>query len=161
MRLLMRALCVRCHNPVKGRNDMKIIRYSLSGFKPQYQSYHLEHSVKPHLELNFDISIYPEYLKAFIQENHEKLFNFYSANYHLLKSGIWAFIDGEKRNQSLNHLSRKVPCWEAEIDDDVLVVGCNWDRIYPITASEAKLWGFFIPEPNMKSIRNIQRRKRR
>lgn len=43
---------------MNNNNTTKIIRYSLQGFKPQYQSHYLEY-IKYHL-YNFNINKYPE-----------------------------------------------------------------------------------------------------
>ena len=49
---------------------MKVIRYSIYGFKPQYQAHHMEH-INYHLR-RFDINDYPEHLQSVIQKAHEK-----------------------------------------------------------------------------------------
>lgn len=136
---------------------MKIIRYSKTGFKPQYQSWHLRNHVNYHLN-RFDISQFPDFLQPYILENHEKLVSFYREQQENLQHGVWAFIDGYKNNQSLNHLKECVPCWEAEISDDAIVVGANWDHLMPITDGECKGFGFFIPESQMGTIHNVRRR---
>jgi len=138
---------------------MKIIRYSKYGFNPQYQNYHLKIDAYYHLK-NFEESIIdcPEHLKSFCIEQHKKLLPFYQEHIDELQYGVWAFIDGHKNNQSLNHLKECVPCWEADIADDVYVVGVNWDHIMSITDEECTYFGFFIPKQQMETICNIRKR---
>ena len=40
------------------------------------------------------------------------------------------FIDDHKNNQSLNHLKHRVPCYEAEISDNIMVYDCNLEKIF-------------------------------
>ena len=47
----------------------KIIRYSVQGFKPQYQSEHLK-NINDHLN-DFNINDFPEHLRYIIQKQHE------------------------------------------------------------------------------------------
>jgi len=76
---------------------------------------------------NFNISEYPKHLQYQIQKKHNELVAFYKEHYQDLRKGIWFFLDGYKNNQSLNHLTRKVPCWEAEIEENVTLYDCNWE----------------------------------
>lgn len=46
---------------------MKVIRYSIYRFKPQYQAHHMEH-INYHLR-RFDINDYPEHLQSVIQKS--------------------------------------------------------------------------------------------
>lgn len=136
---------------------MKIIRYSVHGFKPQYQSHHLE-EINYHLN-DFDISEYPEHLQWIIMERHVELVKFYKENYDDLKEGIWVFLDGHKNNLCLNHLKRKVPCFEAEIRDDIMVFDSNLEKIVPITDNSVEAFGCYIPKRLIGEIHNIKRRK--
>ena len=68
-------------------------------------------------------------------------------------------LDGYKNNQSLNYLKEKVPCWEAEIDDDVLVYDCNLEKIVSLNDPIVKFGGCYIPKKLIKNIKNIKRRK--
>ena len=52
----------------------KIIRYSVQGFKPQYQSKHLK-NINYHLN-DFNINDFPENLRYIIQKQHENIFLF-------------------------------------------------------------------------------------
>ena len=103
----------------------RIIRYSIQGFKPQYQYHHLKH-IDYHVN-NFNINDFPEHLRYIIQHNHEDHLQFYKENYKDFQYGIWFFIDGHKNNQALNHLKHKAPCWEAKIENDVLLYNVNWE----------------------------------
>ena len=64
-----------------------------------------------------------------------------------------------KKESILNHLKEKVPCWEAEIDDNVLVYDCNLDKIVSLNDSIVKFGGCYIPKELIKNIKNIKRRK--
>lgn len=134
----------------------KIIRYSISGFKPQLQTVHME-NVNYHL-YNFDINGYPEHLKYQIQINHEKCVNFYKKHLEDFKEGIWFFIDGHKNNQSLNHLKRRVPCWEADVENDVLLYDVNWEKIVSITDPFVECAGCYCPKSQIYKIHNIHKR---
>lgn len=139
------------------KETVKIIRYSTQGFKPQYQSNHLE-NVHYHLH-NFNINDFPEHLQYEIQSLHERHVKFYTEHYEDLREGIWFFLDGHKDNMSLNHLKYRVPCWEAEIETDVLVYDCNWEKIVPLTDSIVECFGCYIPKSQMNKIHNIKKRK--
>jgi hypothetical protein len=138
---------------------MHIIRYSDYGFNTQYQSHHLKR-VKDEM-FHFDISIFPDHLKKVGQEIRNKHLPFYYQNFHLFKRGVWAFIDGHKNNQSLNHLRHIVPCWEADIDDNTVVIDVNWERLISIMDQECRIFGFYIPEQSMSSLKNVKRRIKR
>ena len=134
---------------------MKIIRYSIDGFKPQYQSKHLSDI---DLELNeswFEhnfMNCCPEHLKHICLERHNRIVPFLKEHYNDFKYGIWAFIDGYKNSQSLNHLKRKVPCWKAEISDNTIVYDVNWEKQMLITDIECTYFGFYIPTNQLKTL---------
>lgn len=67
----------------------KIIRYSVNGFRPQYQSHHLK-NIHYHM-YNFNIADYPEHLRYIIMELHIKHLSFYREHYKDFKEGIWFF----------------------------------------------------------------------
>lgn len=91
---------------------------------------------------------------------HEKHVEFYSQHLNDLKCGIWCFIDGHKDNLSLNHLKRKVPCWEAELPDDTECYDCNWEKLVTITDPIVLCGGCYIPKRELYKLNNIKRRKR-
>lgn len=103
---------------------MKIIRYSVAAFEPQEQTHHAKY-IQYHLSDEFHIEDYPEFLRYEIQRIHEQKVVFYKDHLEDFKRGIWCFVDGYKSNQSLNHLKRKVPCWEAEVPDNIECYDCN------------------------------------
>ena len=131
---------------------MKIIRYSLTGFKPQYQSEHLQ-NVHLYLADNFSLKGIPVHLHNAILEQHKILKPFYQENYADFEYGIWAFIKGYKCNQCLNHLKKRVPCWEADIDDNTIVYHANWDRKMLITDDLCKVFGFYIPANQLRTLK--------
>lgn len=138
----------------KGVNTMKkFIRYSIYGFKPQYQSHHLE-QVKYHLN-DFNITKYPKHLQYAIQEQHDRLLPFYQEHYDDFENGIWFFLEGYKSNFDLNHLRRKVPCWKAEIEDDAIVYDPNWEKILTLDDSEIKIRGCYLPKRELYKIHHI------
>lgn len=133
----------------------RIIRYSLYGFNPQYQSHHLKHI---NYDLyNFNIKDFPEHLQYVIQERHNRLLPFYQEHYEDFKEGIWFFLEGHKNNQALNHLKRKVPCWKAEIEDDAIIYDVNWESIVTLDNSIVEMFGCYIPKREMYKIHNIQK----
>lgn len=135
----------------------KIIRYSIHAFKPQYQSHHLK-DINYHLN-DFNITEFPKHLQYVIQQRHDKFLPFYKEHYEDFKEGIWFFLDGYKNNQSLNHLKHKVPCWEAEIEDDVIIYDCNWEEIITLDDDMAKYGGCYLPKREICKIHNIKRRR--
>ena len=139
-------------------NTIKIIRYSTTGFKPQKQTHHLK-DVNYHM-YDFNINDYPEYARYNISQIHEKTLAFYKEHLTDLKEGIWFFINGHKNNQSLNHLTRKVPCWEAEIESDAYVYDVNWKYITDLSDPFVKLAGCYLPKSQMSKIHNIKKKKR-
>lgn len=82
-----------------------IIRYSINGFKPQYQSCHLNDIY--YNIYNFNIDDFPEYLQYAIQERHDRMLPFYKEHYKDFQYGVWFFLQGHKNNQALNHLKKK------------------------------------------------------
>jgi len=138
---------------------MKIIRYSATAFTPQEQTHHAKH-IQYHLSDEFKIEDYPEFMRWQIQKIHEQKVAFYTKHLADLKCGIWCFVEGHKSNQSLNHLKQKVPCWEAEVPDDIECYDCNWEKMTTIS-DPCVLWGgCYIPQREMWKIKKIKRRKR-
>ena len=137
---------------------MKVIRYSIHGFKPQEQTHHME-NINYHLN-DFNISDYPEFLQWNIQKIHERYVYFYTKHLEDLKSGIWCFIDGYKNNQSLNHLKRKVPCWEAELPDDTECYDFNLEKKIMLSDPLVLYGGCYIPERELHKLRNVRRRRK-
>lgn len=137
---------------------MKIVRYSNSGFEPQYQSYHIKNHIEYHLNNFPSLFVFPEHLRGTILQQHNRCMEFYKSNRQRLERGVWAFVDGYKNNQSLNHLKNRVACFEADVPDDMIVFGANLDRMFPITDSESLAFGFFIPESELSKIKNIRKR---
>jgi len=138
---------------------MKIIRYSVAAFKSQEQTHHAKH-IRYHLSGEFNIEDYPEFLRYEIQRIHEKKASFYKQHLEDFKRGIWCFVDGYKSNQALNHLKKKVPCWEAEISDDIECYDCNWEKLITIYDPAVQWGGCYIPEREMWKIRNVRRRRK-
>lgn len=137
---------------------MKIIRYSVAAFKPQEQTHHAKH-IQYHLAGEFNLEDYPEFLRYEIRRIHEQKAVFYKQHLEDFNRGIWYFVDGYKSNQTLNHLKKKVPCWEAEVTDDIECYDCNCEKITTISDS-AVLWGgCYIPEREMWKIINVRGRK--
>lgn len=135
---------------------MKIIRYSSKGFKSQKQTHHIQcFEYWAHCSLDE----FPEHLKVVLKEAKEKKVAFYKEHFDDLQEGLWFFIDGYKNRQSLNHLKKPVPCWEAEIDDGIMVYDCNLENIVPLTDSIVQFGGCYIPKRLVSKIHNIRRRK--
>ena len=137
---------------------MKVIRYSLNGFEPQNQTHHMNVYVLYHLN-EFDVNQFPKHLQWEIDKIHKSRVALYEANYHDFERGIWVFIDGHKNNQSLNHLKRKVPCFEADLPDDIEVYDVNWSKSMKLCDPECKIFGCYVPERSLAKIKNIKRRK--
>lgn len=138
---------------------MKIIRYSVAAFDPQEQTHHAKH-IQYHLSGEFNLEDYPEFMRYEIQRIHEQKAVFYKEHWEDFKCGIWCFVDGHKSNQALNHLKKKVPCWEADVPDDIECYDCNWEKLTNIS-DPAVLWeGCYIPEREMWKIRNVRRRRK-
>lgn len=138
---------------------MKVIRYSIHGFEPQIQTHHMK-SVKFHLEGGYDKEFdnFPPHLQYALMRIHERAVKFYSKHLEDLKCGIWCFIDGHKDNQSLNHLKRKVPCWEAELPEYTECYNCNWDKFTIISDPDVLFGGFYIPKRELHLLSNIKKR---
>lgn len=137
---------------------MKIIRYSVAAFNSQQQTHHAKH-IQYHLSGEFNLEDYPEFLRYEIQRIHKQKAAFYEEHLKDFKRGIWCFVDGHKSNQALNHLKKKVPCWEAEVPDDIECYDCNWEKLTTISNSIVLWGGCYIPEREMWKIRNVRRRK--
>ena len=133
---------------------MNIIRYSVAAFEPQEQTHHAKH-IQYHLSGEFNLEDYREFMSI-----HEQKVAFYKDYLEDFKRGIWCFVDGYKSNQSLNHLKKKVPCWEAEVPDDVECYDCNWEKLITISDSVVQWGGCYIPEREMCKIRNVKRRRK-
>lgn len=137
---------------------MKLIRYSLYGFKPKLQTYHLNGEIGYHLSDRFNIDNFPEYIRESVMKTHNEKVKFYTEHLEDLKCGIWCFIDGYKSNLALNHLKRKVPCWEAELPDNTECYDCNWERLTTISDSIILYGGCYIPQRELIKLRNIRKR---
>lgn len=135
---------------------MKIIRYSTTAFTPQKQTYHIKLFES---WFNLNLKDYPAHLQYSIQQLKEQKILFYNQHKEDLQEGLWFFIDGHKDNQSLNHLKQKVPCYEAEIPDDIMVYDCNLEKIIPLTDPLVYWAGCYIPTRLCSHITNIKRRK--
>lgn len=138
---------------------IKVIRYSVHGFEPQEQTHHMD-GVNYHL-YNFDINEYPEKARYNIQRIHEQRVDFYKKHLDDFKYGIWCFLDGYKDNLSLNHLKKRVPCWEAELPDDVECYDCNWERLTTISDPIIMCGGCYIPKRELYKLKNIQKRRKK
>lgn len=138
---------------------MKVIRYSVDGFKPQYQKHHLNNVNMTMIKYLPDSL--NEYQKKCILDIYEKRIPFYKEHYSDFKSGIWVFRDGYKDKQSLNHLTKLVPCWEAELPDDTEIYDCNLDRFVIISDNITKIGGCYILQRELYKLTNIRRRKSR
>lgn len=136
---------------------MKIIRYSSTAFTPQKQTHHIK-SFEFWLDLNPKDYPEREYTMQKLKQQHTLFYNQHRAD---LQEGLWFFIDGHKNNQSLNHLKHKVPCYEADIPDDIMVYDCNLEKIVPITDSLVYWAGCYIPKRLCNQIINVKRRIKR
>ena len=135
---------------------MKIIRYSIEGFKPQVQTHHMD-DINYYL-YNWNINDFPIHLRSICEEQRQMRIPFIQQHYDDFKCGAWAFIDGHKNNVELNHLKNKVPCWEADIADDTLVFDVNWDKQMKITDEFCTVYGFYLPVSQMNTLCNIRKR---
>lgn len=135
---------------------MKIIRYSITAFIPQKQIHHIK-SFESWINLN--PKDYGEY-QYIMQQLKEQKILFYNQHKEDLQEGLWFFIDGYKNNQSLNHLKHRVPCYEADIPDDIMVYDCNLEKIIPLTDSLVYWAGCYIPARLCSQITNIRRRRK-
>lgn len=131
---------------------MKIIRYSITGFIPQKQTHHIC-IFKTWLKIN--PKDYPgmEYTMQQLKQQHTFFYNQHKED---LQEGLWFFIDGYKNNQSLNHLKYKVPCYEAEVPDDIMVYDCNLEKVIPLTDPLVYWAGCYIPKRLCNQITNIK-----
>ena len=139
---------------------MRIIRYSTTGFHPQKQTHHAEH-IRYDLSEEFKLEDYPEFMRLEVKQSHENKVSFYTEHLEDFKRGIWCFIDGHKSNLALNHLKKKVPCWEAEIPNDTSCYDCNWEKSTVISDPILQSGGCYIPERELWKLTNVKRRKSR
>ena len=137
---------------------MKIIRYSPTAFTPQKQTHHIQQF---EYWMSLDPKDYSKHLQYSMQQLREQKILFYNQHKEDLQEGLWFFIDGYKNNQSLNHLKHKVPCYEAEIPDNIMVYDCNLEKIIPITDPLIYLAGCYIPKRLCSQIINVKRRIKR
>ena len=136
---------------------MKIIRYSTTAFTPQKQTHHIK-SFESWINLNPEDC--PKHLQYTMQQLKAQKITFYNQHKEDLQEGLWFFIDGHKNNQSLNHLKCKVPCYEAEIPDNIMVYDCNLEKIIPLTDPLVYWAGCYIPKRLCSQITNIRRRRK-
>lgn len=134
---------------------IKVLRYSVDGFLPQHQTYHLKHI--NYLFRSFNLGDFPESAREEMKKLREKQCNFYSQHLQDFQDGIWCFVLGYKDNQSLNHLKHKVPAWTAELPDDTICYSVNWDIQFKLSDDKAKIFGVYIPKRELINIKNIQR----
>lgn len=134
----------------------KIIRFSPYAFNPQIQTHHMEYI--DYCINDFNINDFPSQQRYILQKTFEKRISFYKEHYNDFKEGIWFFLDGHKNNQSLNHLKHKVPCYEAEIENDVEIYDCNLEYLTTLDDSFVKFAGCYLPKREIHKIHNIKRR---
>lgn len=134
---------------------MKIIRYSQTAFTPQKQTHHIR-IFESWFDLNPKDYPWMEYTMQQLKQQHTLFYNQHKED---LQEGLWFFIDGHKDNQSLNHLKHKVPCYEAEIPDNIKVYDCNLEKVIPLTDPLVCWAGCYIPKRLCGQITNIKRRK--
>lgn len=137
---------------------MQIIRYSPTAFTPQKQTHHIQ---QVEYWMSLDPKDYSKHLQYSMQQLREQKILFYNQHKEDLQEGLWFFIDGHKNNQSLNHLKHRVPCYEAEIPDNIMVYDCNLEKIIPITDPLVYLAGCYIPKRLCGQITNVKRRIKR
>ena len=58
-------------------------------------------------------------------------------------------------------MKHKVPCWEAEIENDVLVYDVNWEYQTTLSDPFGINCGFYLPVSQIYKIHNIKKRKSR
>ena len=56
-------------------------------------------------------------------------------------------------------MKHKVPCWEAEIENDVLVYDVNWEYQTTLSDQFGVNSGFYLPASQIHKIYNIKKRK--
>lgn len=137
---------------------MKVIRYSKYGFKSQKQTYHAE-QMENLKEL--DINSIPKHLRHEVEKIAKRNLDFYEKHKEDLSDGIWVFVDGHKNNQALNHLKEMVPCWEAEIEEDIVVYDVNWEEQLSIKDPLVTAFGCYVPKKEIEKLKNIKKRKRK
>ena len=135
---------------------IKIIRYSTEGFHSQKQTHHVKGF---EYWKDIDLNECPEHLRYFISEARKRKMKFYQEHYNDLQEGLWFFLDGHKNRQSLNHLKQLVPCWEAEIEEDILVYDCNLQQLVTLKDPIVMFGGCYIPKRLIYKIHNVKRRK--
>jgi len=143
---------------------IEIIRYSLTGFKPRKQIHHLKIEVYPYLypeEFKKELESFKdnERMIRFLKEQYEILHPFYKENFNDFTEGIWVFIKGHKNNMSLNHLRKKVPCYQAEAPEDLECYFVNWSDAKKMKLDDplAKSFGVYIPKREIPKIVNIRK----
>lgn len=52
-----------------------------------------------------------------------------------------------------------MPCWEAEIENDVLVYDVNWEYQTTLSNPFVEMAGCYLPKSQIYKIHNIKRRK--
>ena len=109
--------------------------------------------------MSLDTKDYPKHSQYLMQKLKEEKILFYNQHKKDLQEGLWFFIDGNKDNQSLNHLKHRVPCYEAEIPDNIMVYDCNLEKIIPLKDPLVYWAGCYIPKRLCNQITNIKRRK--
>ena len=123
---------------------MRIARYSLDGFVPKRQTYHMN---QIWYELyHFNSHELPWHLRDGAVERHAKIVPFLTEHLTDFMHGIWVFIDGNENSMSLNHSKIDLPKWTADIDDNTMVYDVNWERCIPINDHIPKIFGCFIPK---------------
>ena len=58
-------------------------------------------------------------------------------------------------------MKHKVPCWEAEIENDVLLYDVNWEYQTILSDPFGISYGFYLPASQIHKIHNIKKQKSR
>lgn len=138
---------------------IKVERYSEYKFIPQYQSNHLKNFEYLFTEsCKEDNKTLPEFLKHEVMKIQEQHRQFYLNHKEDLQKGVWVFYEGKKDRQSLNHLKKLVPCWTAELPEDIEVYDVNLTKVLLLKDFECTIFGCYVPERSLKDIRNVKRK---
>lgn len=133
---------------------VKVFRYSKTGFKPRYQSHHLENIL--FTVTNDDLSAFNKlHNRKEAKSNYKKYQQFLNENFSDFRYGIWCFKDGSSIGPELNHLRESRPRWEAELPDDIEVYDTNLAKKYMLR--DFPFGPMYVPRRSLENIQNVHR----
>lgn len=150
-------------------DEIRVVRFSNTGFTPRVQTYHLQKLVWYHLsekwnedfeKLQKNICLNRAYRHE-IDKIHKMRVKFYKEHYEDFTEGIWVFKYGNVDKASIEFLNGEdgkfVHKWQAFLPADTPVYDVEWTRLSTLRAETILPFGCYVPKRCLKYLDHIKR----